>query len=156
MTGQHLGVSPIDQAVIEHVRSLVAARQWLVVRASEDAVVHTVGLTAFRLPELVIVAPHARCGVDTQLDGWAARLVAGDLELGGRVRVHDLQLREHLFVTRRYEPAHCGDLPLARALYGRFAVREIDVASCECAPCRGGLYHPRSHEEDDSGRLSQP
>ncbi len=104
---------------------------------------HTVGLTAFRLPELAVFAPHTGSDIDIQLDRWAARLVAGELELGALVRVHDLQLREHTFLTRNYNPGACGDLLIARALYGRLAIREIDVTSCRCGPCRSGLYGPR-------------
>lgn len=143
------GITAVDRAVLEHLRQLVAARQWLVVRTPHDVVVHTVGLTTFRLPELVVAEPRPGCDIGSQLDRWAARLVAGELELGVLVRVHDLQLREHTFLTRRYDPEAGGGLVLARALYGRLAAWEIDVASCRCGPCRSGLYTPQAAQLRD-------
>ena len=140
MTGQTATLSAGDRAKIDQLRALVAARQWLVVHTPQESLAHTIGLTAFRLPELVVTRPCLNCDIGTQLDRWAARFVAGELEMGVLIRVHDLQLREHTFHTRGYDIESRGGLLLARALYRRLVAYEIDIASCRCVPCRAGLY----------------
>lgn len=125
----------IDEIMLNEIRQRLASHAWVVAQDPHLAMCHTLGLTVYGLPELVIGhAEEAHC---QQLDRWAARLVAGELLLGAKVTVQDLELREHTFLTRRYDIDSRGGLWLARALYGRrLAVRELDLRSCPCLPCR--------------------
>lgn len=125
----------IDEIVLHQIRLRVAAHAWIVVQEPHLVMCHTLGLTVYGLPELVVTRTGET--VCQQLDRWAARSVAGELLLAASVTVQDLDLREHTFLTRRYDVEGRGGLWLARALYGqRLTVREIDLRSCPCLPCR--------------------
>lgn len=130
----------IDDAVLVRVRNYVAEHNWLVVHVPQDAMSHTVGLTGYGLPELVVLGQRDN-RLHTQLDRWAARLVTGELTFGHAIIVQDLELREHTFPTRPYDVATRGGLWLARALYrNRLRARELAVRGCRCLPCQAGLY----------------
>lgn len=124
-----------DEVMLDQVRQQVAARGWIIIQEEHLVLSHTLGLTVYGLPELVV----GQTG-DTpaqQLDRWATRTAAGELLLGAKVTVHDLGLREHTYLLRGYDASTRGGLWLARALYGqRLTVREIDLRSCPCLPCR--------------------
>lgn len=129
----------LDDALLDSVRARVSEQHWLSVYVPQDNSAYTVGLSTYDLPELVLRGVDDT--VTAQVDRWAARLVAGELELGITITVNDLDLREHTFTTRPYDPAVHGGLLLARALYDTdLTAREIDVRSCPCPPCQAGLY----------------
>lgn len=126
----------IDRAMLGRIRDYLTQHNWLVVHVPQDAMHYTVGLTTYGLPELVVLGQDDE-RLLTQIDRWAARMVAGELLLGHTITVHDLDLREHTYPIRRYDVATRGGLWVARALYGpRLVVREIDMGSCPCLPCR--------------------
>lgn len=126
----------VDEAMLAQMRSYLARHNWLAVHVPQDATTHTIGLTSYGLPELVVHDRHGHL-LAVQLEQWAARLVCGDLELGATVTVHDLDLREHVYPVRVYDVAHRGGLWLARALYGpRMTAREVVVRACRCTACR--------------------
>jgi hypothetical protein len=130
----------VDEGLLGQVRSYLARRSWLVVHVPQDAMSYTVGLTSYDIPELLVVARRDDT-LSRQLDQWAARSVAGELQLGPTVTVQDLELREHTFPTRAYDIASRGGLWLGRALFGQdLMAREIAVNACACLPCRAGLY----------------
>lgn len=130
----------VDEAVLARVRAYLDQHTWLVVHVPQEAMSYTVGLTSYQLPELLVLAQRDDA-LRRQLDQWAARSVAGELQLGPTVTVQDLELRHHTFPTRSYDIAARGGLWLARALFGRQLIaREIAVGACRCLPCRAGLY----------------
>lgn len=126
----------VDEAVLSKVRAHLAQHHWIAVHVPQDSMLHTLGLTSYGLPELVVLGQNdARLATD--LEHWACRSVAGELELGPTVTLHDRALREHTVPTRPYDPATRGGLWLARALFGsRLVAREIDLRGCRCPPCR--------------------
>jgi hypothetical protein len=133
-------VPTIDDAVLARLRGYIAEHNWLVVHVPQDTMCYTVGLTAYGLPEIVVLGQHDST-LRTQIDRWAARLVTGELSFGHAVVVQDLELREHTFPTRPYDVAARGGLWLARALYRhRLRARELVVRACRCLPCQAGLY----------------
>jgi hypothetical protein len=133
-------VPNVDDAVIERIRCYLAQHSWLVVHVPQDAMCHTVGLTSYGLPELVVLGQRDD-RLRTELDRWSARMVTGELPLGQLLVVQDLELREHAFPTRPYDIAARGGLWLARTMYkNRLRARELAVYACRCSPCRAGLY----------------
>lgn len=127
----------IGDHLLATVRERLDAHGWLTVQEPQLIMSHTIGLTRYGLPELVV--RHADDETCQLLDRWSARLVSGELMLTAKLAVQDLQLRDHQYPVRLYDVTTQGGLWLPRALYGnRLVVREIDIRSCPCLPCRAG------------------
>lgn len=148
---------PIDEVMLDGVRTYLRQHQWLTVGVPQDSMIYTLGLTAYGLSELVVrhvaTPTTTSTSMAADVDRWAARCLAGELTLAASVTVVDGDLREHRFTTRGYDVAARGGLHLAQALYGpRLTAREIDIRSCRCLLCQRGVCWQHDAGTGDNDR----